>query len=284
MKIAVVGLGLIGGSIAKTIKKNTSHNCYGIDTNKNTIALALSQEAIDAELTTDGLCDMDIVIVSLYAGGIVNFVLSNLDNFKKGAVVIDTCGVKSEIVAKLEKPLSEKGVHFVGCHPMAGREFSGFEYALDNLFDNASCIITPTEKTDVKALSTVKELAKQMRFRRVVESTPEKHDKVIAFTSQLAHVVSASYVKSPSLFEQDGFSAGSFKDMTRVAYLNENMWTELFMLNKEALIPEIESVIKALTDYRDCLVNDDSERLRELLKDSRELKTKSNEQIAKFNS
>lgn len=282
MKIAVVGLGLIGGSIAKTIKKNTSHTCYGIDLNENTIAQALSQEAIDAKITPQQLCDMDIVIVSLYAGGIVNFVLSNLDNFKKGAIVVDTCGVKSEIVSKLEKPLSDKGVHFVGCHPMAGREYSGFEYALDNLFDNASCIITPTDSTDKQALSAVKELAQQMRFRRVVESTPEKHDKVIAFTSQLAHVVSASYVKSPSLFEQDGFSAGSFKDMTRVAYLNENMWTELFMLNKDALIPEINSVINALCDYRDCLEQGDSDRLRELLKDSRELKTKSNEQIAKF--
>lgn len=166
---------------------------------------------------------------------------------------------------------------------MAGREYSGFEYSLDNLFDNASCIITPTKSTDKNALQAVKDLALRMRFRRVVESSPEKHDKVIAFTSQLAHVVSASYVKSPSLFEQDGFSAGSFKDMTRVAYLNENMWTELFMLNREALIPEIDSVIKALTDYRDCLVNEDSEKLRELLRDSRELKTKSNEQIAKFN-
>lgn len=283
MKIAVVGLGLIGGSIAKTIKKNTTHSCYGIDTNKATVALALSQEAIDGEITPSDLSDMDVVIVSLYAGGIVDFVLSNLDNFKKGAIVTDTCGVKTEIVSKLERPLMEKGVHFVGCHPMAGREFSGFEYALDNLFDNASCILTPTENTDKSALELIRELAAQMRFRRIVESSPEKHDKVIAFTSQLAHVVSASYVKSPSLFEQDGFSAGSFKDMTRVAYLNENMWTELFLLNKEALVPEIESIISALSDYRNCLINDDSEGLKELLRNSRELKEESNMQIALLN-
>lgn len=280
MKIAVVGLGLIGGSLAKTIKKNTKHSCYGIDTNRETIALALHQEAIDGEITPDMLSDMDVVIISLYAGATVKFALDNIHNFKKGAVVTDTCGIKSGIVSKLEKPLSEVGVHFVGCHPMAGREFSGFQYALDNLFDNASCILTPTDNTNIVALELLKRLAKEMRFRRVVESTPEKHDKVIAFTSQLAHVVSASYVKSPSLFEQDGFSAGSFKDMTRVAYLNENMWSELFILNKEALLPEIDSIISALTDYRNSIAKSDAEKLRSLLRDSRELKEKSNRQIA----
>lgn len=280
MKIAVVGLGLIGGSIAKTIKKNTTHSCYGIDRNKETIALALHQEAIDGEITCEQLSDMDVVIVSLYAGSIVDFVLSNKDNFKKGALVTDTCGVKEVIVNQLEKPLADVGVHFVGCHPMAGREFSGFQYALDNLFDNASCIITPTENSDKQAVATLKELAKEMRFRRIVESTPCRHDEVIAFTSQLAHVVSASYIKSPSLFKQDGFSAGSFKDMTRVAYLNEDMWTELFMLNKNALLSELESVISALSDYKKCIENDDAQTLHELLKESRELKQKSNEQIA----
>lgn len=280
MKIAVVGLGLIGGSIAKTLKKNTTHSCYGIDRNKDTISLALHQEAIDGEISCEQLCDMDIVIVSLYAGSIVKFVLDNLNNFKKGAVVTDTCGVKEIIVNQLEKPLADVGVNFVGCHPMAGREFSGFQYSQDNLFDNASCIITPTENSDIQAVSTLKELAKEMRFRRVVESTPKRHDEVIAFTSQLAHVVSASYVKSPSLFKQDGFSAGSFKDMTRVAYLNEDMWTELFLLNKSALIGELDSVINALSEYRECLLNDDSQKLHELLKESRELKQKSNEQIS----
>ncbi len=280
MKIAVVGLGLIGGSIAKTVKKNTTHSCYGIDRNKDTISLALHQEAIDGEISCEQLSDMDVVIVSLYAGSIVKFVLDNLNNFKKGAVVTDTCGVKEIIVNQLEKPLADVGVNFVGCHPMAGREFSGFQYSQDNLFDNASCIITPTENSDIQAVSTLKELAKEMRFRRVVESTPKRHDEVIAFTSQLAHVVSASYVKSPSLFKQDGFSAGSFKDMTRVAYLNEDMWTELFLLNKSALIGELDSVINALSEYRECLLNDDSQKLHELLKESRELKQKSNEQIS----
>ena len=279
MKIAVVGLGLIGGSIARTIKKNTRHNCYAIETNSHTVSLALEQEAVDGIISPDELCEMDVVFVSLYVDSIIKFILDNLNNFKKGAIVADTCGIKSEVVSAVEAPLAQAGVNFVGCHPMAGREFSGFEYSVDNLFDNASCILTPTEKTSPQALESFKKLIHEMRFRRIVESTPENHDRVIAFTSQLAHIVSSAYVKSPSLLKQDGFSAGSFKDMTRVAFLNEDMWTNLFMLNRKPLLEEIDSIILALSDYRDVLETQDSQKLHELLKQGRELKEKSNELI-----
>ena len=281
MKIAVVGLGLIGGSIAKTLKKNTNHSVYAINRNQQTLKTALSEEAIDGAITADELKDMDVVFIGLYAGLTIDFVLKNADNFKKGAVVADTCGVKTEIVKALTKPLAERGVHFVGCHPMAGREFSGYRYSLDNLFDNASCILTPDEDTDQNAVKLLSELAHEMRFRKTVISTPQEHDRVIAFTSQLAHIVSASYVKSPSLFKQAGFSAGSFKDMTRVAYLNEDMWTELFMLNKDALSFEIGCVINALQDYKNALDSGDSDKLHALLKESRELKERSDENTAK---
>ena len=281
MKIAVVGLGLIGGSIAKTLKKNTTHSVYAINRSQQTLKTALSEEAIDGAITADELKDMDVVFIGLYAGLTIDFVLKNADNFKKGAVVADTCGVKTEIVKALTKPLAERGVHFVGCHPMAGREFSGYRYSLDNLFDNASCILTPDEDTDQNAVKLLSELAHEMRFRKTVISTPQEHDRVIAFTSQLAHIVSASYVKSPSLFKQAGFSAGSFKDMTRVAYLNEDMWTELFMLNKDALSFEIGCVINALQDYKNALDSGDSDKLHALLKESRELKERSDENTAK---
>lgn len=281
MKIAVVGLGLIGGSIAKTLKKNTNHSVYAINRNQQTLKTAVIEEAIDGAITAEELKDMDVVFIGLYAGLTIDFVLKNADNFKKGAVVADTCGVKTEIVKALTKPLAERGVHFVGCHPMAGREFSGYRYSLDNLFDNASCILTPDEDTDQNAVKLLSELAHEMRFRKTVISTPQEHDRVIAFTSQLAHIVSASYVKSPSLFKQAGFSAGSFKDMTRVAYLNEDMWTELFMLNKDALSFEIGCVINALQDYKNALDSGDSEKLHELLKESRELKERSDENTAK---
>ena len=275
MKICVAGLGLIGGSLAKTLKKNTDTVVYGIDINKKAITLALAQEAIDEEITPEDMKNCDIVILGLYPQATIDFIKENRDNFNPGGIVIDTCGIKKAVVESAEQTLSGTGVSFLGCHPMAGREFWGFEYALDNLFDKASFIMTPTENTPKQTVDTVRQLALDMGFAKCVVSTPQEHDEVIAFTSQLAHVVSSAYVKSPSLFRQAGFSAGSFKDLTRVARLNEDMWTSLFLLNKEPLLSEIDHIINALKDYRDAIADNDSDRLHELLKEGRELKEES---------
>lgn len=275
MKICIAGLGLIGGSLAKTLKKNTDEIVYGIDINKEAIALALAQEAIDAEITPKDMKNADLVILGIYPQATIDFIKANKGNFKKGGIVIDTCGIKKAVVDSAERELEGSGVYFLGCHPMAGREFWGFEYAIDNLFDRASFIMTPTENTPDDVVKTVSKLALDMGFAKCVVSTPQEHDEVIAFTSQLAHVVSSAYVKSPSLFKQAGFSAGSFKDLTRVARLNEDMWTSLFLLNKAPLLFEIDHVIAALTDYRDAIAGDDSERLHELLKEGRVLKEES---------
>lgn len=279
MKIGIVGLGLIGGSLAKAIKKNTEHMVLALDINKATIKTALSQEAIDGEVAPEELSRCDIVIVSLYPQQTVDFILENRENFKKGGIVIDTCGIKSNVVSQVEGPLLEAGVRFVGCHPMAGREFSGFDYAVDNLFERASFIMTPTDSTPISAVREVSTFAYDIGFAKCVMASPEEHDRVIAFTSQLAHIVSSAYVKSPSLMKQPGFSAGSFKDLTRVAKLNEDMWTSLFMMNREALGAEIDHIIGCLTDYRDALEKGDSERLHELLREGRELKERSNENM-----
>lgn len=281
MKIGIVGLGLIGGSLAKAIKKNTHEICCGLDINQATVTAALAQEAIDSAITADELERCDVVIISLYPQQTIDFILENKNRFKKGGIVIDTCGIKGEIVKAVEKPLAECGVRFVGCHPMAGREFSGFEYSVDNLFEKASFIMTPTDSTDMQAVREISKLAYDIGFAKCVISTPQEHDSVIAFTSQLAHVVSSAYVKSPTLMKQSGFSAGSFKDLTRVAKLNEDMWTTLFMMNKEPLVEEISHIIKCLEDYRDAMVTDDSQRLKQLLREGRELKEKSNEQLSK---
>ncbi|MBE6836677.1 MAG: prephenate dehydrogenase [Ruminococcus sp.] len=278
MKIAIVGLGLIGGSLAKSIKKNTNHICFALDTNRQTILSAIEQESIDGEISADELNKCDVVIVCLYPEATVKFITENASNFKKGGIVIDVCGVKEAIVSPCENALSEVGVSFLGCHPMAGREFSGFEYAVDNLFDKASFIITKTENSDDKIVTKIRNLALEIGFCEVVVSTPGEHDKVIAFTSQLAHIVSSSYVKSPSLFNQAGFSAGSFKDLTRVAKLNEDMWTSLFMLNKKALSDEISCIIDRLSEYKKALDDENYEEMHNLLKHGRELKEKSNEQ------
>lgn len=283
MNIAVIGLGLIGGSMCKSIKKHTFHRVFGIDSNKETIRKALEQEAIDEEIGVDRLNEADLSIICLYPQGICNFVKENADKFKEGSIVIDSCGVKKAIVDSCFPVLEERGVIFVGVHPMAGREFSGFDYSTDSLFDNASFIITPTEKTPPMATNLLSTLAGSIGFGNVVIASPEKHDQVIAYTSQLAHVVSNAYVKSPSVNDFNGFSAGSFMDLTRVAKLNEDMWTDLFMCNKDALLFEIDQILKNITDCRDAIADGDSERLRSLLREGRILKEKCNEMYKKRN-
>ncbi|MBR4554036.1 MAG: prephenate dehydrogenase [Ruminococcus sp.] len=281
MKIAIVGLGLIGGSLAKAIRRNTEHSVYALDTDRETIAAALAQEVIDGEIQADDLGRFDLVILGLYPETTVSFCLDNLENFKKDGIVIDTCGIKTSVVERVEGPMKKAGVRFVGCHPMAGREFSGFGYAVDNLFEKASFIITPTDETAMSAVREVSQFAYDIGFAKCVISSPEEHDRVIAFTSQLAHIVSSAYVKSPSLMDQAGFSAGSFRDLTRVAKLNEDMWTSLFMLNRGPLLDEINHIIDRLSEYREALENEDSEKLHELLREGRILKEKSNESLAK---
>ena len=276
MKICIVGLGLIGGSLAKAIKKNTHESCFGIDIDSGTIAGALAQEAIDGEMTIDDLAGCDVVIVGLHPEATIKFITENAGKFKKGGIVLDTCRVKGEIVRAVEGVCIENGVNFLGCHPMAGREFSGFAYSVDNLFEKASFIMTPTDRTPMRVVQDISRLAYNIGFAKVVVSNVEEHDSVIAFTSQLAHVVSSSYVKSPSLLKQAGFSAGSFKDLTRVAKLNEDMWTELFLMNRGPLVDEIEHIIARLTEYRDAIANNDAQRLHDLLKEGRELKELSN--------
>ena len=275
MNIAVVGLGLIGGSFCKALKKNTFHRILGIDTNKETIKTALECGAIDEEITPEQLSEANLTIICLYPEAIVNFVKKNADNFKKGGIVIDSCGVKEYIVKECTPILDEKGVIFVGTHPMVGREFSGFEYSTDDLYNGASFIITPTDTTPQIAVDLLQTLAGSVGFGKAVVSTPEKHDEVIAYTSQLAHIVSNAYVKSPAMLNYDGFSAGSFQDLTRVAKLNEYMWSELFMCNKEALLKEINCILKSVTEYRDAIENGNLETLIKILRDGRELKEQS---------
>lgn len=265
MKIAICGLGLIGGSLAKAIKKNTPHTVYGMNRTKSVVDEAIKQEAVDYAITPEELKNMDIVILGLYPQKTVDFVMENIDNFKKGAIVADTCGIKEYVVNALEKPLADKGVYFLGCHPMAGREFSGFAYATDNLFENASMIVTPTENTPAEVVAKMREFSKETGFERYVVTTPQEHDQIIAYTSQLAHVVSSAYIKSPTCKKQVGFSAGSFKDLTRVAKLNPEMWTSLFLKNKKALVEEIDCIIKNLTEYRDLIDGEKEQELYESL-------------------
>lgn len=272
MNIGVVGLGLIGGSIAKSAKKNTKHKVYGYDINENVVKNAIKEKSIDGELTDARLSSCDYVFIPLYPEAVVEYVEKNAGNFKDGAVVIDCAGVKRAVCDKCFKIAEKHNFVFVGGHPMAGTQFSGFENSKDTMFHNAPFVLTPKENEDILILANAREIIMELGFGRVSVMTPQKHDKLIAFTSQLAHVVSNAFVKSPSAIERKGISAGSYKDLTRVAYLNENMWTELFLDNKDNLIYELDNIINELKKYSDAMKNDDSELLKALLKEGREAK------------
>lgn len=277
MIITVVGLGLIGGSLCKTIKKHTQHTVYGIDIDKETLDFALSQGSIDG--VCGDLSESDLTIVALYPYQTIDYIKENAHCFKRGSIVSDVCGIKTTIVEAVSPLLDSCGVTFIGAHPMAGREFSGYEYSQDTLFDGASYIITPDEYVSPSKLRFLQDFAYSLNFDKVVVASPQEHDSIIAFTSQLAHVVSNAYIKSPTHQKECGFSAGSFQDLTRVALLNENMWTALFMLNKEPLIYEIDYITEKLGEYRTALANGDNDALRELLKEGRILKEESNKKL-----
>lgn len=272
MIITVVGLGLIGGSFAKAVKSKTSCVCYGIDVNAESLRQAVAEEAIDGEAPS--LSVGDITLLCLYPDEIVRFVEQNAGAFRPGSVVLDVCGVKGAIVTRCTSLLAAHGVYFLGTHPMAGREFSGFSYAQENLFEKASWIFTPVADTAPQAVQAAERLAKALSFRKVVYAATEEHDAIIAYTSQLAHIVSNAYVKSPTAQRQCGFSAGSFRDLTRVARLNEEMWTSLFLLNRQALLREIEILQENLEEYQKALEEEDASRLKELLRNGRVIKEK----------
>lgn len=271
MNIGIIGLGLIGGSMAKAIKEATSHKVYGYDILESTVLAAQLTKSVDGILDTETLRECDIVIVSLYPQATVDYVVSNASVFKKDCVVIDCSGVKRSVCTKLESVAQKNGFTFIGGHPMAGTQFWGFDYSRSSLFKGASMILTP-HSTDIAVLEKVKELFIAIGFADITFTTPEEHDRIIAYTSQLAHVVSNAYVKSPTALDRKGFSAGSYKDMTRVAKLNENMWTELFLENRDYLAEEIDLLIKNLSQYKNALENNDEAELRKLLKDGRDTK------------
>lgn len=272
MKIGIVGLGLIGGSLARSIKVHTDFEVVGTDIQAQTMLQANLLGAIDGVLDEESLAQCDVVLVALYPAAIVKWIMEHQDAFKPGAWVIDCGGVKETVCAPLNALAQGKTWHYCGGHPMAGREFSGFRYAKDDLFDRASMILTPPVEAGPEIRTWLKDFFLSIGFRRVQFTTPREHDEMIAYTSQLAHVVSSAYVKCPLAQKHRGFSAGSFADMTRVAKLNEDMWTELFFDNREALLPEINGLIDRLTAYRDALATEDHAAMKQLLREGREIK------------
>ncbi len=272
MEIAIVGLGLIGGSIAKAIKKYTPHTVLGYDSDEQVMYKARLLDAIDGELTDERLAICDWLIVATRPQAAVEYVQNHADLLKKETTVMDVCGVKGYVCQPLWKLAEEKGFTFIGGHPMAGREVSGFENAGADLFRDASMILTPPKGADMALLERIKKFWCAIGFGSVTVTTPENHDRVIAYTSQLAHIASSAYIKSPTALDHIGFSAGSYKDMTRVARLDAGMWTELFLENQPPLLAELDGLIERLVAYREALSAMDEAALHTLLQAGREQK------------
>lgn len=272
MKIGVIGLGLIGGSMAKAIRLNTDSEVFGTDIDRTVVMRAKVIEAIGKELTEENISECDIIILALYPEASIKALKKYASKIKKGAYVVDCGGVKEKVCKEASDISKEYGFTFVGGHPMAGIEKIGFKYSDAKMFCEASMILTPEGNTDIKVLDELKKFFLGIGFGKITIKTPKEHDRIIAYTSQLAHILSNAYVKSETADDHIGLSAGSFKDMTRVAYLNETMWTELFLENRENLIDEIDILTDNLKKYREALKNSDEVALKELLKDGREKK------------
>ncbi len=258
MKIIVYGLGIIGASICASLKK-AGHNIMGKNRSKPAVEYALTHGYIDGE--AQSFNGADVVILALPPRACINVL--DRESFPDGCIVTDICGVKTSI----EKIVyaKKRNYRYVGMHPMAGKETSGIASACVDLFQNKNLILTRRRETDENALSAIRQLGADMGFSRIVVCSAEEHDKIIALTSQLAHVVSNAYVKSPLTAECLGFTGGSFQDMTRIAGVDENVWTELFFLNSENLTAEIKRLCTKLTEYATSLEANDEERMKKLL-------------------
>lgn len=268
MTVGICGLGLIGASMAKAYKEANT-KVLGFDKDEATQGYALLAGMIDGELTPQTISSCDLILIALYPRQAIQYLEQIAPLVSAQTVVMDLCGTKKQICSVGFALAEQYGFTFVGGHPMAGTQFSGIKYAKSTLFRNAPMILTPPIFDDIAFLDHVRQLLAPAGFGKFSITSAEDHDRVIAFTSQLAHVVSNAYVKSPSAKEHKGFSAGSYKDMTRVAWLNEQMWTELFLENREPLLFELDTIIHELAEYRSAIADADGERLTKLLRDGR---------------
>ena len=266
--VGIIGLGLIGGSMARAYRL-AGWAVLGADADPTTLGYAQLANIIHRPLDDINIQKCDLILIALYPQAAIQWLRENAEKINQKTTVVDLCGVKQSVCETGFAMAKEYGFLFVGGHPMAGTQFSGIKYSRSSLFRGAPMVIVPPVFDDIKLLESIKNLLSPAGFAHISVTTAENHDRMIAFTSQLAHVVSNAYIKSPTAAEHGGFSAGSYKDMTRVAWLNEEMWAQLFLENKEPLNRELDTLIQALTEYRDAIEADDKDRLRTLLRDGR---------------
>ena len=271
MTVGIVGLGLIGGSFAKAYHA-AGWTVYGYDVDESMLAFAQLADAVNAPLTMENIGTCDLVLLCVRPLAAINYLRSAAPHIGSRPVVIDCCGTK-RVVCAAAFPLAEQyRFTYLGGHPMAGTQYSGFGHARANLYHNAPMVIVPPDFDNIELLARAQELLRPAGFGSYSVTTAEKHDEMIAFTSQMAHLVSNAYIKSPTAEAHKGFSAGSYKDMTRVAWLAPHMWAELFMENKEFLLKEIDCYIEHLSEYKTAMENDDEETLIRLLDEGKKRK------------
>ena len=267
-RVGIISLGLMGGSFAKAFAA-AGVEVYGRDISEDVLEMA-EIETIKGELTDEIVPTCELIVLAGYPKVAISELKRIAPLVSPGAIVMDTGGVKKVICDACFPVAENHPFTFVGCHPMAGTQYSGFAHARANMFHGAPLVIVPPKMDDFERLDLLermKQLLAPLGFATFTLTTAERHDEIIAFTSQLAHVVSNAYVKSPEAKVHKGFSAGSYKDLTRVARLNPDMWTELFLEDADNLSREIGRLIGHLQEYKDAIDARDSRHLRELLAD-----------------
>ena len=268
MIVGIVGLGLIGGSAAKAYKA-AGHTIYAYDINESVTGFARLEGVVDEVLSAANIAACDLLLLTATPKASAGYLEENAELLSSHTMVIDFCGTK-EMICSLGFALAKKhGFTFIGGHPMAGLQFSGYKYSKATLFNGASFILVPPVHDDIVLFDSVKQLLLPLGFKKFVVTTADYHDKMIAYTSQMCHVVSNAFIKSPTAKQHKGYSAGSFRDFTRVSRLNEAMWTELFLANREHLLSELNMLITSLGEYRDAILANDAETLQRLLRDGR---------------
>lgn len=271
MTVGILGLGLIGGSLARAYAI-AGHTVYVSVRNESMLSFAQLAGAVHGPLTPENMAECDLILLAIYPDGSATWLENNARYIDPKTLVIDCCGIKREICRRCF-PLAEKyGFTFVGGHPMAGSQFSGFKYSRADLYKGAPMVLVPPRFDNIDLLDRCKKALEPCEFGSFSVTTAEDHDRMIAFTSQMPHILSNAFIKSPTALHHKGFSAGSYKDLTRVAWLNAPMWAELFLENKDFTLNELDIYIKNLTAYRDALAQDDLEALTTLLEEGKRRK------------
>ena len=273
MIVGILGLGLIGGSMARAYAK-AGNTVYASEMDESIFSFAMLSGAVHGALDDNTIPQCDLILLAIYPDGSASWLEKHAHLVAEKALVMDCCGIKREICTRCF-PLAEKyGFTFIGGHPMAGSHFSGFKYSRSNLFQGAPMVLVPHRFDDASLLERATKALEPCNFGSFSVTTAEEHDRIIAFTSQIPHIISNAYVKSPTALNHKGFSAGSYKDMTRVAWLNSRMWAELCMENRDNSLFELDTYIQSLQAYRAALEQRDLKTLTALLEDGKLLKEK----------